>query len=344
MNKALSNKITYISFAAAIGVMYIHAIDYTSYSPELSGWKIIAFIEQWIGQSMFGHACVSLFFIISGYLLFLEMNNFKDYRRKLVKRIKTLIVPYIFWAFTGYLIFVFINACGFSSNLSAKLEFNTSVFYDVFIELKYSHHLWYIQNLTIYFIVSAALLYVLKYHKFSFLLLVVCLILSVCGVELGFFKLTRFTAFFCGAYIQRFHSELPTLRYKKSISILAGLLLALLSIMSLVTNISLFDKVWYFLSPIFMWIGFDSFNIDFFEKNILLKKIKGDSFYLYCGHGTTIECVKQVFSLIGGVSSITMLMSYILSPLIIATVLFSLLMVGRKLFPGFISLITGNRS
>ena len=344
MNKALSNKITYISFAAAIGVMYIHAIDYTSYSAELPGWNTIAVLERWIGHSMFGHACVSLFFMISGYLFFSKMNNLRDYRRKIVRRIRSLFVPYIFWAFIGYLIFVIINACGFSSNLLAKLEVNTSMLYDVFIALKYSHHLWYIQNLAIYFIASAVLLYILKEKKRAFLLLAFCLLLSVFGFELGIFKLTRFTAFFGGAYIQRFHSELPAVRYQIKISIGAVLLLAGLSLLNVIIDVSLLDKAWYFLAPVLMWIGFDFWGLKVLEENGLLDNIKGDSFYLYCGHGTTIECVKQVFSLIGWGSTITMLMSYILSPIIITTILCGFLLVGRRLFPGFISLITGKRS
>lgn len=336
-----SKKITYISFLAAVGVMYIHAIDYVSYNSDIMGWHLISYLERFIGVSLFGHASVSMFFFISGYLFFNNIDGLKQWREKIKKRINTLLIPYLFWAFIGWAIFAVISLLpGLSSNVNSKVSFSFNEIINIFVLLKYSHHLWYIQNLIMYFLLSVVFIYLFRSKKISMIVLGVSIIISVCGFEGGFFMTTRFTTFFAGCLIQKFFPHAIGVKNKKE-SIIACILLFVVSLILTSVQVRVIDKLWYFIAPLLFWFAFDILGLPAVDGKTY--DICKHSFYVYCAHGTTIECIKQVFSIFYN-SSIIMLLSYVFSPILILVILGFAMYVGKRTVPEFVRIVTGNRS
>ena len=87
MTKELSSKISNVSFVCACLVVFIHV---SSVKMDL---RLSNFIFEWIQTEMTGVA-VPLFLIISGLLLGRHINEEGWYRRAIISRVKSLVVPF----------------------------------------------------------------------------------------------------------------------------------------------------------------------------------------------------------------------------------------------------------
>src|SRR5665647_1106940 len=109
MNKYLSVKLKVVSFLLMIMVVFIHSINISD--KIVSGNIILAkgyssFIQTFISDGICLIA-VPLFFVISGYLFFLNLEGTLDeFHTKYKKRLKTLLVPYLFWSIGVLLFFI----------------------------------------------------------------------------------------------------------------------------------------------------------------------------------------------------------------------------------------------
>jgi fucose 4-O-acetylase-like acetyltransferase len=98
-----SQVIDFIRFPLIVGVLFIHnrnsnlvldgqIIGTDNYLP------IFHYCSSFFSQ-VFGRISVPLFFFMSGFLFFLNVDKFNgySYAKKLKSRAKTLLIPYLFW-------------------------------------------------------------------------------------------------------------------------------------------------------------------------------------------------------------------------------------------------------
>ena len=170
-----SLKISLLSFIAAVMVVFIHLpvtreIGFSMWFQDFFGSKIPS-------------VAVPFFFVVSGYLLINSMESQGgSYYIQLKKRVRTLLVPYLFWC----LVF------GLQANLSALLS-NLLYHYSLMrhIDLNPIHifgldftmnpplPLWFLRALMLYVIVSPFLLWV-AHRKYVLIIFVGALILFNC--------------------------------------------------------------------------------------------------------------------------------------------------------------------
>jgi fucose 4-O-acetylase-like acetyltransferase len=97
-----SQVIDLLRFPLIIGVVFIHNASPTFFfqGVELgssSSLPIYSVCSQLFSQIL-GSVAVPLFFLISGFLFFLNVDfNKQIYVKKLCARAKTLLIPYLFW-------------------------------------------------------------------------------------------------------------------------------------------------------------------------------------------------------------------------------------------------------
>lgn len=98
-----SKVIDFLRFPLIVGVVFIHT-DFSDI--VMAGVKQISFVNYPVFSRIFFlfsrvifEACVPLFFFISGFLFFYKTEGFSRevYLKKLKNRIRSLLVPYIFW-------------------------------------------------------------------------------------------------------------------------------------------------------------------------------------------------------------------------------------------------------
>lgn len=108
MSKYISDKIKILSFVCIILVLYIHS-GFSNEVLILNEKKTemqTIYILQFIISGMVGRIAVPLFYIISGYLFFLNVpQGMQSIYKKIYKRGRTLFIPYLI----GCLFFVFFN-------------------------------------------------------------------------------------------------------------------------------------------------------------------------------------------------------------------------------------------
>jgi fucose 4-O-acetylase-like acetyltransferase len=104
-----SQVIDLLRFPLIVGVVFIHA---TLRCVTVSGIELGSadvFPLYHLCDSLFvevlGGVCVPLFFLISGFLFFWNVDfNGRSYLRKLQSRVRTLLIPYLFWIFVTLLL------------------------------------------------------------------------------------------------------------------------------------------------------------------------------------------------------------------------------------------------
>ena len=108
MNKSLSNPkknifevVSFLRFPLAVFVVLGHANPYRfDMGMEVirkMDYNVMHFFIQFVGWSLFLPA-VPLFFFISGFLFFVKGDfNLEVYKKKIVKRIHSLLIPYLVW-------------------------------------------------------------------------------------------------------------------------------------------------------------------------------------------------------------------------------------------------------
>lgn len=87
ISQELSDKIANMSFVCACLVVMIHT--------PFSVGTIDQFVKYWIGGGV-ASAAVPIFFIISGFFLGQHINEDGWYGRAVKKRIRTLVIPFLF--------------------------------------------------------------------------------------------------------------------------------------------------------------------------------------------------------------------------------------------------------
>ena len=168
MNEYLSRKIKVLSFFAIIGVVFCHAYNYYNrflqpttilYEGPNMGTMLQFMISN--GLVRFG---VPLFFGFSGYLFFLSFDGtFKGYLHKLLKRIRTLLVPFLIWtALAGVLLHVVYSFVGMGKYDTVSTHIYTLKTYGIgkWLESPPAFQLWYIAHLLRLVIISP-LIYIL---------------------------------------------------------------------------------------------------------------------------------------------------------------------------------------
>ena len=106
-----SRKVTIVSFILSIGVMYIHAKNLAYYDfGDALGTPI--YVLNQIFSETFGRVAVPFFFLQSGYWLFrydIYEKNSGNLKRKLKKKVKSLVIPYLLWNTLGLLYYVIVS-------------------------------------------------------------------------------------------------------------------------------------------------------------------------------------------------------------------------------------------
>ena len=138
-------------------------------------FRVLYPFYNWLGETG-----VPGFFFISGYLFFLSQ---KTYFQKLYTRIHTLLIPYLLWNLFLLLLYLLAYVAGYPQDINGRsiADYNLTDYLRLFWDRgSYDNGnfvpllcpLWYIRNLLIISIISPLLLYIIKYTRVIFLLII----------------------------------------------------------------------------------------------------------------------------------------------------------------------------
>jgi surface polysaccharide O-acyltransferase-like enzyme len=179
-----SNVIAFLRFPLIVGVVFIHNASATVTIPGMEFGNVenlpIFDMCSTLFSQILGRVAVPLFFFISGFLFFWNIDGFtkQNYLKKLKGRGKTLLIPYLFWNITVLLVYYI------AQNIPAlDVWFNNKVGYNLqyLIESLWGtmndtmpivYQFWFIRDLMVVVILTPVIhLYITKTKIYGVLLL-----------------------------------------------------------------------------------------------------------------------------------------------------------------------------
>ena len=281
-----------MSFLLIILVLYIHS-GFHEIPSEISGMSFNIFLQKAI-SGMGGRLAVPLFFMISGYLFFLNTDGgIKSVVVKMRKRVRTLLIPYIIGCLFVPLFWVVMEQIPFAArfcngqNVSELLlgmpwnDLLSTLFYkSVDCNTPFAFQLWFLRDLIIIVAISPALYYVRKLHG-GVILAVFLLLFGLSLLDLPFVPIQPIFWFLLGSMM------LNRMSYKNVLIPISYVLLSVLEIMYPNRYVwILFDLPIKFIGIWSLWIIYDwlihpSFLL---KDHKLLTVVFQFTFFIYLFH------------------------------------------------------------
>ncbi len=362
-----SQKFRFWSFISMVLLVFVHG--YNLNESYLQPWTLphetltpTGFTEYWLANGLLRFR-IPMLFIISGYLF--AMGDYKPYKQRIAKRVKTLLYPYLIWSAVGLLLTYILELSVSGKNIVAAThmmqidESRTLLhqyhWYEVlarWIFFPVSYQLWFIRVLLIYNLAYPALRWCITHAKSKWIFFSVAFLfwLSTAGIILVEGEGLLF--FSLGIWMQKTNFNIDTpnkwLQPKFWIIIFLGLSV-LKTILAFTVNFNGIEPVLLLMHKLVVgsglicaWYGADKL-VNYCMNKRWFVWLSAFSFMIYVLHAPmVVYATKALFLQTNNWVGYRML-TFILLPLCLVAlaVLFGALL--RKMLPGVYSFVTGGR-
>lgn len=341
LNKISSNTLNYLKCILCIGVVFIHAHFFPGLSILGGGnfdeYKVYIAIDSFFNAAFLNCTCVPLFFVISGYLFFLNLPDtfkIKSFEIKWVKRLKSLLLPYLISNFIYLILNILIgNKIDFWCFITAFWTYDG--YFPALIPT------WYIRDLMIMCLLSPIFWLALKYSRFL-LPLILCFCWFMCWwKEIPGIGIRSILFYTIGAYIGMFKYDLIAIFNPHKFSLLWGILFATLYGIYIYCGIEWIHKL-SILASFPVWICFAYMVVSILKKECSSNFVAG-TFFVFLYHYSIAHRMSVYFTKIFGVSEPAVILSYFCGAVFTVSLLLCFYYVGRKYIPQIIMIAVGGR-
>ncbi len=354
MNNYLSLKLKVISFFAIILVVFLHSYDLVikvDADNVLSLSKgYTTFIQEFISQGI-TRIAVPIFFTISGYLFFLGLKgSLPEFKKKMKKRVKTLLFPYLLWSALGILLYLVLQSLPVVQNyFTRKLisEHSTKELLETLFLNPIPYQFWFIRDLIILTILSPILFWLLRYLKIwlvAFLLVIWSYnfdLVIIANEALLFFVFGGHLALHQQNWIlHHFSSKKAFILFTCWISIIVIKTTMIHLDYSTLFVTDIIHKIGVLIGVLAVWGVYD-FLVK--SKESKYSFIFSFTFFIFAFHEPVLTILKKGFYSILGQGEMTSIIIYFTAPTI---AIISSILIGyylKKITPQLYSLLTGGR-
>lgn len=334
------DKITILSTVVILMVCYLH-----SYYPEAKKMAFAGCIQDSV-TGMFQLAN-PFFFTLSGFLFFNQVKKLRDCYRKIKKRVRTLVVPYLLWNVIVVLFFVvlhFVSPININTDIVPTIiNGNTiDILIRVFVEPA-GFQFWFLRDLICYVLISPILFIGLKYLSYFFPLLL--LFLSIFFLNQG--NLFFFVLGGCVA-INTSLEKLDSYLYNKKTKVFILMLLLIYCVISIlvkVKNLWLAPYTWLLLQlagVVGVWAMFNYITKNHVPHSNLMC-VCGYSFFIYCFHMPTLNIFKKIGIMLMGENDVSYTICFLVNPILIVVLSIVVAKLLKKHCPVTYKILTGDR-
>jgi surface polysaccharide O-acyltransferase-like enzyme len=357
MTDYLRTKIKVLSFFLVLLVVIVHAYNTSTVPVDPDGIHPISglngYIQEFICQGI-NRIASPLFFIISGYLFFVNLTAQRtDFVRKVKKRFFTLIVPYLFWSVWGILVYLVLQAVlpseiVFSKGLITDYD-QKKLLYTIFLD-PVPYQLWYVRDLSIFVILSPLIYVLLRYLKVFLILILI--FTWIYDFDFVIFRNQSILFFAFGAFISHMDSEIFNHRSKWAAVIFTSLWIMIIGVK---TTLIYYDyqtlivlRVLHKISIVMGILAVNSlYNIIFVNNEVIVQdrryKILSYSFFLFASHEPVSTVLKKGLLLLLGTSQISHFMVFVITPVLVIIICLYPGYYLKRLLPKVYGTITGWR-
>lgn len=373
-----SESINILRFPLAILVVFVHGfgadIDVSElHASGLTGLAVSDYIRLFFSV-VIARSAVPIFFIISGYLLFLKVEEYNKtvYISKLRKRWHSLVIPYFSWI----LLFVFwtlmfrvggILLYGklwtgildyFQENGCLHMLWDCSVWEERTTWLGIETHnsgpvllpFWYMRDLIMMVVISPVIYWLIKKLKIIFIILLLAIYVFDIRVSWMSGTFTCASLFFSlGAYFAIKKQDFTDVLWKWK-KIICPVAVALM-IYQTYTGSAMGDEIskmihpWLVIFQSFAFILLASALCNYPKLYGMNKKLARTSFFIYALHPFILY---NIISIINKVMPMrdtwyVMTFNYLSAPLLCVGICIGIYWMSQKLMPGVLGVIVGER-
>jgi surface polysaccharide O-acyltransferase-like enzyme len=353
VDKYLSDKLRMISFLSMLAVVFLHSYNLGEEilvdASVIRGYDF--FIQFFISQGV-ARVAVPIFFVISGYLLFLnKKSTFDEYLLILKKRFKSLVIPYLFWSFSLLIFFYLLQSLPQIGAFFKQKHIVDFTLYEV-LETIFIHPIpfqfWFVRDLFV-LVVFSPLLYVLV--RFSRgLILFGLVIFWWFQFDFIIFSNEALLFFAFGLFLGIRKTNLNVNMLSKNSKLLVSLWFFVIFCETLLVYkgflntiiINSLHKFGILVGLFAIWSFYDFL----FSKTVINSQflsLTQMSFFIYAFHEPVLEIIKSIFYKIFGESQFLKLLLYVTSPLFVIVMGILLGFYLKRISPKFFSVITGGR-
>lgn len=362
-----SQKFRFWSFVSMFLLVFVHG--YNLNQGYLQPWTlpgepltVTTFTEYWLANGLFRFR-IPMLFIISGYLF--ALGDFKPYKERSAKRVKTLLYPYLIWSAAGLLLTYVLEFFPYGRNIvsatgmmqidDTRTLLHQYHWYEVLARWLFfpaSYQLWFIRVLLIYNLAYPWLRWcvthpVVRWMFFSFAFL---LWLSTLGFII--FEGEGLLFFSLGIWIQKtgFDIDVPNKWLRPGWWFMVFILLSVgktwlafqPAFNGIIPVLLLMHKAVVLSGLICAWYGCNALVRWFMNRNWFVW-LSAFSFMIYVLHAPlVVYATRAVFMQISNWYGYRMITFMLLPSCLVAlSVCIGALM--RKLFPALYSFVTGGR-
>ncbi len=354
MSEYLSNKIRIISFVSIIMVVYLHsynlAVRFADSTNVAKSMDLNGFI-----QLLFSHGVTSIalpaFSAISGFLFFLNFKpTFNNFITKYKKRVKSLLIPYLFWSLWGIVLFYILQSIPhvakfFTSELVSQYSIG-EVINKIFLQ-PLPYQLWFLRDLMIVVAITPILFYAIS--KFSFYALIPLILIWLFDINPIIISNRVILFFSFGALMSIKKIDLSNIvrGLDKGFALLLWVWVGVLGVYvyfaSIESSLALYmHRVMLILGLFLFWIGYDKVigRVKNMKRLLFLTKF---TFFIFCAHEPIMTIIKKLLLRWLSVSEAANLTAYIFAPIITITLVVSVGIFLRTYLNPFFKVIIGGR-
>lgn len=340
-NSTISQVITNLRFPLMLGVVLIHCVLIEPVEAAREGMFFVAFFIELLSHQIVA-PCVPLFFFISGYLFFLKFGdkfNVSDYGIQLKKRVRTLLIPYLFWNLVVIGCFAFLHKClpslinpAFNNVYQFSLLELCRSFWDFPGGQPICYQFWFLRDLLEAVILSPIIFWLVKYGRFYLMAVLIVLYIYNPALYPHQMMLTFFTL---GASFAVHKYDFVQMS-RKMVCWAAPLFLLLILLASIEPMCGCRGGSTVTGAILYVWLAS--------KVSIRNNKLGECGFFVYAFHGFPILILSRILvAILHPSTTIMWLVCYVLCFMIIVILSIVLYFVMKKFFPKFTAVITGGR-
>jgi Acyltransferase family. len=356
INELQSKTIDYLRFPLILGVILIHSysknVTFSGVDISLAEGYPINYIVQNLFSRVIGMFCVPVFFFMSGFLFFLNCEiDFPRYKCKINNRIKTLLIPYLFWNLLVLFLYFVIQSIPFIStsfSVNQPLIKNYSFFDYInafwgFDDGKpIAYQFWFIRDLFIVSLLTPLLKRIFSYFKYWGILSLGVIWYFNSLLIIPEYILTAFFFFSFGAYFS--YNKMNFISFFRKYFVFFLVVYPIIAIIDLFTEGMIYNPYIHNLNILAGLIF--SFNIVsfFIEKNVIhnRKDLSQASFFVFAMHEPLLAFIRKIlFKFLSPNTEIILLVIYFAGMIITACIILFIYSYLKNYLPRILLFTTG---
>jgi len=356
MNNYLSLKLKVVSFFAIILVVFLHSYNLIV---KVNADHVISlnkgygpFIQELISQGI-TRVAVPIFFTISGYLFFLGLKgSLPEFKKKMRKRVKTLVLPYLLWSILGILLYFVLQSLPVIQHYFTKKlisEYSVIELFETIFLNPIPYQFWFIRDLITLTILSPILFWLLRFFKIWLALFLIVIwfynldFIIVANEALLFFVIGGYLVLHQQGWILRHFSSKETIILSISWIAIISIKTTLVHFDFSIIATNIIHKFGILIGVLAAWGIYDFFVKRMETKESKLSILFSFTFFIFAFHEPILTILKKGFFSILGRGEMISTIIYFAAPTI---AIISSIFIGyflKKATPQFYSLLTGGR-